>query len=146
MQRIREAFSEGCEVELVWMADPYHKIPAGIRGLVIGADDFGTIHISWKALRFVSYNGAWPKLFEFRWKSQISFPENWIRRSALMTISANMLLLFMRLPSSIFSNLKRSINRWSIYYPREQLGKIYYLSNSLENITRLELIQNDTFL
>lgn len=47
VQRIREAFPEGSEVELIWMDDPYRKIPTGTRGKVSRVDDIGTIFVHW---------------------------------------------------------------------------------------------------
>lgn len=48
VQRICEAFPEGCEVELIWMDDVYHKIPRGTRGKVARVDAIGTIFVHWE--------------------------------------------------------------------------------------------------
>lgn len=48
VQRIREEFPEGCEVELIWMDDVYHKVPMGTRGKVVRVDDIGTIFVHWE--------------------------------------------------------------------------------------------------
>lgn len=48
VQRICEAFPEGCEVELIWMDDVYHKIPRGTRGKVVRVDAIGTIFVHWE--------------------------------------------------------------------------------------------------
>lgn len=47
LQRMCEAFPKDARVELVYMDDPYRRIPAGTRGTVIGVDGMGTIHVSW---------------------------------------------------------------------------------------------------
>lgn len=47
IQRMREAFPKDARVELVWMDDPYRRIPAGTLGTVIGIDGMGTIRVSW---------------------------------------------------------------------------------------------------
>lgn len=48
VQRIREAFPVGCEVELIWIDDVYHNVPKGTRGKVVRVDAIGTIFAHWK--------------------------------------------------------------------------------------------------
>ena len=48
VQRICGALPEGCEVELIWMDDVYHKIPRGTRGKVVRVDAIGTIFVHWE--------------------------------------------------------------------------------------------------
>ena len=45
---IKEAFPVGSSVELIKMDDPYREMPAGLKGVVTGVDDAGTIHVTWE--------------------------------------------------------------------------------------------------
>lgn len=47
LERLRKEYPEGSRVELIYMDDPYRKIPAGTKGTVTGVDDIGTIHVNW---------------------------------------------------------------------------------------------------
>lgn len=46
--KIREAFPENADVELVFMDDTYRDMPRGLRGRVVRTDDIGTIHVAWE--------------------------------------------------------------------------------------------------
>ena len=46
LQALRERFPKGTRVELVQMDDPQAP-PIGTKGTVIGADDIGSILVSW---------------------------------------------------------------------------------------------------
>jgi hypothetical protein len=43
----RARYTKGARVELVSMADPYRKMPAGLRGTVSCVDDTGTVFCDW---------------------------------------------------------------------------------------------------
>ncbi len=45
---LREKYPPGCRVELVKMDDPYREMPPGLRGVVTGIDDSGSIHVAWQ--------------------------------------------------------------------------------------------------
>ncbi len=44
---LREKYSTGTRVEVVFMDDPYTSLTAGGKGTVRFVDDMGTVHISW---------------------------------------------------------------------------------------------------
>lgn len=48
VERIRKAFPENAEVELVFMDDVYRDMPRGMKGRVKGVSNIGTIHIAWE--------------------------------------------------------------------------------------------------
>ena len=48
IERLKAEYPVGAKVELLKMNDPYHRMPTGIIGEVIGVDDIGTIHVSWE--------------------------------------------------------------------------------------------------
>lgn len=48
LERLKKEYPEGTEVELVYMDDPYRKMPEGLRGKVRSVDDAGTIHVAWE--------------------------------------------------------------------------------------------------
>lgn len=48
LDALREKYPKGCRVELVKMDDPYRKMPPGLRGVVTGVDDSGSIHVNWQ--------------------------------------------------------------------------------------------------
>ncbi len=45
--RLRRKYPPGSRVELIYLDDPYQKIPKGTLGTVQCVDDIGTIHVSW---------------------------------------------------------------------------------------------------
>ena len=45
--RLKEQYPRGTRVELVYMNDPYTKLPEGAKGSVIFVDDAGSVHINW---------------------------------------------------------------------------------------------------
>lgn len=45
--RLKEQYPRGTRVELVYMTDPYTKLPEGAQGLVAFVDDAGSVHINW---------------------------------------------------------------------------------------------------
>ena len=45
---LREKYPPGCRVELVKMDDPYREMPPGLKGVVAGVDDSGSIHVDWQ--------------------------------------------------------------------------------------------------
>lgn len=47
LEALREKYPQGCRVELVKMDDPYREMPPGMRGVVTGVDDSGSIHVHW---------------------------------------------------------------------------------------------------
>lgn len=47
VERIRREYPVGTRVELISMQDEYTKLAAGEKGMVIGVDDIGTIHVNW---------------------------------------------------------------------------------------------------
>lgn len=47
IEQLKETYKEGTRVELVYMSDPYVKIPSGTKGTVRTVDDSGTIHVNW---------------------------------------------------------------------------------------------------
>ena len=51
--KIREAFPENAEVELIFMNDTCRNMPRGLRGYVIGVSDNGTIHVAWESNLFL---------------------------------------------------------------------------------------------
>ena len=48
LEALRERYPQGCRVELVRMDDPYRKMPPGLKGVVTGVDDSGSIHVNWQ--------------------------------------------------------------------------------------------------
>ena len=48
LEALREKSPKGCRVELVKMDDPYREMPPGLRGVVTGIDDSGSIHVAWQ--------------------------------------------------------------------------------------------------
>ena len=52
---LREKYPPGCRVELVKMDDPYREMPPGLRGVVTGIDDSGSIHVQkrWQGCRCI---------------------------------------------------------------------------------------------
>lgn len=48
LNALREKYSKGCRVELVKMDDPYRDMPPGLKGVVTGVDDSGSIHVNWE--------------------------------------------------------------------------------------------------
>ena len=48
LDALREKYPQGCRVELVKMDDPYREMPPGMRGVVTGVDDSGSIHVHWQ--------------------------------------------------------------------------------------------------
>ncbi|WP_026664849.1 DUF4314 domain-containing protein [Butyrivibrio sp. FC2001] len=47
IERLKREYSPGTRVELVFMDDPYVKLPEGAQGTVCFVDDIGTIHVNW---------------------------------------------------------------------------------------------------
>ena len=47
IQRLREQYPQGTQVELVSMTDPYRTIPPGTKGIVDRVDDIGTVFVQW---------------------------------------------------------------------------------------------------
>ena len=45
---LREKYPQGCRVELIKMDDPYREMPTGLKGVVTGIDDSGSIHVDWQ--------------------------------------------------------------------------------------------------
>ena len=53
VERLREQFKSGITVELTAaMEDPYHPLPAGLRGECCGVDDAGQIMMIWNESLF----------------------------------------------------------------------------------------------
>ncbi|WP_330640462.1 DUF4314 domain-containing protein [Acetatifactor aquisgranensis] len=48
LEALREKYPQGCRVELIKMDDPYREMPPGMRGVVTGVDDSGSIHVNWE--------------------------------------------------------------------------------------------------
>ena len=48
LEALREKYPKGCRVELVKMDDPYREMPPGLKGVVAGVDDSGSIHVDWQ--------------------------------------------------------------------------------------------------
>lgn len=48
LDALRKKYPEGCRVELVKMDDPYRDMPPGLKGVVTGVDDSGSIHVDWQ--------------------------------------------------------------------------------------------------
>lgn len=48
LDALRKKYPEGCRVELVKMDDPYRDMPPGLKGVVTGVDDSGSIHVNWQ--------------------------------------------------------------------------------------------------
>ncbi len=46
VNKLREEYPEGCQVELIKMDDPQAPCP-GTEGIVVGVDDAGSIMIEW---------------------------------------------------------------------------------------------------
>ena len=47
LEALREKYPKGCRVELIKMDDPYREMPPGLKGMVEGVDDSGSIHVRW---------------------------------------------------------------------------------------------------
>ena len=47
LERLRQAYPPGCQVELIEMNDPYRDMPPGLRGEVAFVDDAGSVHVKW---------------------------------------------------------------------------------------------------
>lgn len=48
LDALRERYPKGCRVELVKMDDPYRDMPPGLKGVVTGVDDSGSVHVNWQ--------------------------------------------------------------------------------------------------
>lgn len=48
LEALREKYPQGSRVELVKMDDPYREMPPGLKGVVAGVDDSGSIHVNWE--------------------------------------------------------------------------------------------------
>ena len=48
LEALRKKYPEGCRVELVRMDDPYREMPPGLKGVVTGVDDSGSVHVDWQ--------------------------------------------------------------------------------------------------
>ena len=48
LEALREKYPKGCRVELIKMDDPYREMPPGLKGVVTGVDDSGSIHVDWQ--------------------------------------------------------------------------------------------------
>ncbi|EOS73100.1 hypothetical protein C819_03824 [Lachnospiraceae bacterium 10-1] len=48
LEALRERYPKGCRVELIKMDDPYREMPPGLKGVVTGIDDSGSIHVQWQ--------------------------------------------------------------------------------------------------
>ena len=48
LEALRKEYPRGCRVELVKMDDPYREMPPGLKGVVAGVDDSGSIHVDWQ--------------------------------------------------------------------------------------------------
>ncbi len=48
LDALRERYPKGCRVQLVKMDDPYRDMPPGLKGVVTGVDDTGSIHVNWE--------------------------------------------------------------------------------------------------
>ena len=48
LEALRKEYPRGCRVELVRMDDPYREMPPGLKGVVAGVDDSGSIHVDWQ--------------------------------------------------------------------------------------------------
>ena len=48
LEALREKYPPGCRVELIKMDDPYREMPPGLKGVVTGVDDSGSIHVDWQ--------------------------------------------------------------------------------------------------
>ena len=48
LEALREKYPPGCRVELIKMDDPYREMPPGLKGVVTGIDDSGSIHVDWQ--------------------------------------------------------------------------------------------------
>ena len=49
IERLRELYPPGTEVELISLDDPYTKLLPGERGEVIAVDSVGTVHVKWRS-------------------------------------------------------------------------------------------------
>lgn len=47
LERLRQAYPPGCQVELIEMDDPYRDMPPGLRGEVVFVDDAGSVLVKW---------------------------------------------------------------------------------------------------
>ena len=48
LEALRKEYPRGCRVELVRMDDPYREMTPGLKGVVTGVDDSGSIHVDWE--------------------------------------------------------------------------------------------------
>lgn len=48
LSSLREQYPVGCTIELVFMDDPYRKMPDGMKGTVTHVDDCGTVFTHWE--------------------------------------------------------------------------------------------------
>lgn len=48
LEALRKKYPKGCRVELVRMDDPYREMPPGLKGVVTGVDDSGSVHVDWQ--------------------------------------------------------------------------------------------------
>lgn len=48
LQRLREEYPPGTEVELIEMSAPYRDMPDGMKRKVLCVDDTGTVHVAWE--------------------------------------------------------------------------------------------------
>ena len=47
LKKLKEQYTPGTRVELISMNDEYQSLAPGEKGIVIGVDDIGTIHVDW---------------------------------------------------------------------------------------------------
>lgn len=52
----KELYPAGTRIELNFMEDPWHPVPAGTRGTVSHVDDMGQIHMKWDNGRTLALN------------------------------------------------------------------------------------------
>lgn len=48
LNRLKERYPVGTQVELIHMNDPYVSMPSGLKGTVSAIDDTGTIFVNWE--------------------------------------------------------------------------------------------------
>lgn len=53
-RNIRRRYPPGTRIELLSMEDPYHPVPSGMKGTVVGVDDAGSIMMKWDNGRSLS--------------------------------------------------------------------------------------------
>ena len=54
VESIRRRYPPGTRIELLGMEDPYHPVPPGTKGTVVGVDDAGSIMMKWDNGRSLS--------------------------------------------------------------------------------------------